>query len=134
MKPLVHPGEIDMRNVSEEKMAIYRASAQKRWDAEAEDLSRRYENLWALARNASIILKEQFGAERVAVFGSLVNKDLFHLKSDVDLAVWGMEEKVYFRAVSQLLSMAQGIGTDLVRIEDAKQSLIRRIENEGVEI
>ncbi len=120
--------------IPEEKMTIYRAGAQKRWKAEAEDLARHYQHLWEFARNASGVLKNRFGAERVAVFGSLVNKALFHPKSDVDLAVWGMDEKEYFRAVGQLLSIAPGIDADLVRIEDAKPSLVQRIEKEGVEI
>lgn len=120
--------------ISETQMARYRASAQKRWRAEARALDDRYQRAWQVARNAAQILRQTNGATRVLVFGSLVNKALFHPESDVDLAVWGMDEKEYFRAVSQLLSIAPGIDTDLVRIEDAKPSLVQRIEKEGVEI
>jgi len=122
-----------MKN-KQKKMAVYRASAEKRWEAEAQELTDYYNNLWIFACNASDMLKKQFGAKRVLVFGSLVNKELFHLNSDVDLAVWGMDEKKYFRAVSQLISLNPEIKTDLIMGENAQNSMLTRIENEGVEI
>lgn len=113
-------------------MARYRASAQKRWRAEARALDERHQRAWRVARNAAQILKDTFGATRVLAFGSLVNKDLFHPHSDIDLAAWGMDEKRYFRAVSQLLSIDPEMEIDLVMAEDARPTLLRRIENEGV--
>jgi len=59
----------------------------------------------------------------VVAFGSLTQLPLFHARSDVDLAVWGLDERVYYRAVGHLQSMDAEISVDLVMIEDAKPSL-----------
>ncbi len=120
--------------ISETDMAVYRASAEKQWLEEEQQLSMRYDRAWIFAHKASDMLKKQFGAERVAVFGSLVHKELFHQNSDIDLAVWGMKEKEYFRAVSGLMDLDSEISADLVMTEDAQPSLYARIKAEGIEI
>lgn len=118
--------------VTEDDMAIYRATARRRWAQEQQEMSQRRERAWALARQASSLLREQFNASRVMVFGSLVRSGLFHLRSDVDLAVWGLDERVYYRAVSQLLSLDPSIEVDLVIAEEAPATLRAVIEEEGV--
>ncbi len=80
------------------------------------------------------MLKKEFHAQRVRVFGSLLHKELFHWNSDIDLAVWGIDEKQYFRAVSRVLDLDSEISADLVMADDAKPSLYQRIETEGIEI
>ncbi|MGE0083281.1 MAG: nucleotidyltransferase family protein [Desulfococcaceae bacterium] len=123
-----------MMKISEKDMAAYRAGAERRWQEEQQQLSMRYERAWIFARKASDMLKKQFGARQVAVFGSLVHKDLFHQNSDVDLAVWGIKEKEYFRAVSCLMDLDSEISADLVMAEDAKPALGNRIQTEGIKI
>jgi predicted nucleotidyltransferase len=118
--------------VTEDDMAIYRATARRRWAQEQQEMRQRRERAWALARQASSLLREQFNASRVMVFGSLVRSGLFHLRSDVDLAVWGLDERVYYRAVSQLLSLDPSIEVDLVIAEEAPVTLRTVIEEEGV--
>ncbi len=50
----------------------------------------------------------------------------------MDLAVWGLDERRYYRLVAQLLALDPGIKIDLVMIEDAPITLRTRIEHEGV--
>ena len=52
----------------------------------------------------------------------------------MDLAVWELPEKKYYRAVAQLLHLDPGHGIDLVRIEDASDSLKKHIKQEGIEL
>ena len=75
--------------VTEEEMKLYRATAQRRWVLDRQQLTERHQRAWMLASRAAALLKEQFGVRKVVVFGSLVREDLFHPQSDVDLAVWG---------------------------------------------
>jgi predicted nucleotidyltransferase len=119
-------------HVSKQKMALYKATANRRWKREQQQLSLSYSPKWALARKVAELLKEQFGAQRVVAFGSIIQKDLYHLNSDLDIAVWGIEEKKYFRAVAKLLELDPSQRVDLVRIEDARGSLGSVIEQEGV--
>ncbi len=97
-------------------------------------MARRGDRAWSLARRAAVVLREQFGARQVALFGSLARGDLFHYRSDVDLATWGLDEAVYYRAVSQLLSLDPAIEVDLVIAETAPAALRAVIHAEGVPV
>jgi predicted nucleotidyltransferase len=112
-------------------MDAYRLTAQKRVQKQQEAVAQRQEKAWKLARTAASLLKDKFGATRVAVFGSLVQPKLFHRRSDVDLAVWGIDESEYYRAVSHLLSLDPDISFDLVEVAHASPRLRRKIEHEG---
>lgn len=120
--------------ISEEEMAEYKATARERQLIDRERLSARYRRAWDLARQAAKILRDRYGVTRVVVFGSLVKEELFHNRSDIDLAVWGMAEKEYYRAVAHLLTLDQEIGIDLIMVEAAPAPLRKRIEDEGVPV
>lgn len=98
------------------------------------DIRARRLRAWRLARKAAKLLKTEFGVTKVVVFGSLLHPALFHSKSDVDLAVWGMDDKKYYRAVSLLLDITPAISVDLICVEDARPSLREVIEKEGREL
>lgn len=112
-------------------MDSYQLTAQKRVQKQQETVAKRREQAWKLARTAASLLKEEFGAVRVAVFGSLLQPTLFHHRSDVDLAVWGLNESDYFQAVSHLLSLDPDISVDLIEVEHASPRLREKIEREG---
>jgi len=115
-----------------EKMMQYKAAAAKR-QAVAEAARRtRIARAWEVANQAAQLLKTEFGATQVALFGSLVQPSLFQPRSDVDLAAWGINETLYYRAVAQLLALDAQIAVDLVRIEDASPSLHATVLRDGV--
>jgi uncharacterized protein len=78
-----------------------------------------------IAKTAAEILKNEFAAARVVVFGSLLRED-FHETSDIDLAVWGLPEKLYFKAVGRLLSLS-AFDFDLVEIQFASPEILAAI-------
>ena len=53
-------------------------------------------------------------SSRLVVFGSLVHRELFHLRSDIDLGVWDIQN--YFPAVSRLMDLDPEFEFDLVPI------------------
>ena len=55
------------------------ATARRRKAQEDQDVTCRRARAWALARRAATLLREQFGATRVVLFGSLVYEDGFTL-------------------------------------------------------
>ncbi len=79
------------------------------------------------------MLRTQFGARRVAVFGSL-SRGPFGLRSDVDLAVWGVAERDFLRAVAAVTALDGDICVDLVAAEQAPPALRQYLDLEGVEI
>jgi uncharacterized protein len=90
----------------------------------------RGERLRASLPEAARLLREGYGAERVVLFGSLATGRLRE-QSDVDLAVWGLPVQDYFAALADLMGLFEA-PVDLVRIEDAPESLRERVEAEGV--
>jgi predicted nucleotidyltransferase len=112
-------------------MATYRATAQQSWAKERRRLVLRRERAWAVARQAADLLRGKYGVDRVTLFGSLVRSELFHTRSDIDLAVWGLDKKHYYRAVAQLLALDAEFEVDLVMAEEVPGSLLAAIEREG---
>ena len=119
-------------DISPERLEIYRKTALKREREQKALLSLRYKRAWEVARLAAIKLKEEFGASRVVVFGSLLYPERFHLRSDIDLAGWDIRK--YFRAVSHMLDIDPEFEIDLVPMEDARDSIAEVVKREGVEL
>jgi predicted nucleotidyltransferase len=114
------------------QLEIYRKTAREREAKLRIQLDERQNRAWVIARQAARILKEEFGASRVVVFGSLLHTELFHLRSDIDLGVWDIHS--YFRAVSRLMDIDPEIEFDLVPVEDARPGILAVIQQEGVDL
>ena len=89
---------------------------------------------WEIAQRAAALLKVDYGASRVVLFGSLSRDEPFSSHSDIDLAVWGLDERVYYRVVSRLLDLDPSISVDLLRAEALRDDLIHAIETTGMEL
>jgi len=88
---------------------------------------------WEVARRAAGMLRGEFGVRRVRLFGSLA-RGVFGPRSDVDLAVEGLPEELFLRAVVRLLDLDPEIPVDLVPLEAADPPLRRAVEEEGIEL
>ncbi len=119
--------------ISPSDMEIYRQTAKQRQQALQENRRIRHERGWQVAREAAALVKERFGASRVVVFGSLLRPEVFDEGSDVDLAVWGVADDKYLRAVAEVTALDREISVDLVQMELARSSISTQAEA-GVEI
>ncbi len=93
----------------------------------------RREALLQRAREAAALLKTQFGARRVMLFGSLVHRAWFTPDSDVDLAVQGLAGD-YWQAWRSVEDIFKSQAVDLIELESASESLRRVIQEEGMEL
>ncbi|HKZ69472.1 MAG TPA: hypothetical protein VJ020_05295 [Anaerolineales bacterium] len=107
---------------------ISRATVSERAQRTAEARRQRREKAWEAALTVAALLKSQYRATRVVVFGSLTDADQFHLWSDVDLAVWGLSPSDYFEAVARVLDVGGEIRVDLIMAERCKPYLLKAIE------
>jgi predicted nucleotidyltransferase len=98
-------------------LAIYRRTAQARHQAQRAAIEARRQRAWQVARSASTLLRQDFGVRRVVAFGSIVSEKLFHARSDIDLAVWGLDEGLYFRSVGVLQGLDPEFSLDVIRFE-----------------
>jgi len=93
----------------------------------------RVQELRQVARTCARRLVQDFGASKVYLFGSLVEEELVHDRSDIDLAVEGLEGRLYFKALRELWRLLpEGGELDLVLLEQAWPDLAGRVTTEGV--
>jgi uncharacterized protein len=118
--------------LSPEQMAIYRTTAKRRWEETRQQRIQRKIKAWELARVAANLLKEQFSATKVMVFGSLVRDDCFTLWSDVDIAAWGISPHDTFLAMDMVRNCDHDIELNLVDVGACKPELLASIEKEGI--
>jgi len=111
----------------------YKRAWERRWREEEERRRQLLREARKAAQECARLLVEEFGARRVYLFGSLLRECSFHLHSDIDLAVEGLGPgRVYWKALTRLWKLLPpGVSLDLIPMEDAYPSLVKRIKTEG---
>ena len=85
---------------------------------------------WHTAHRIATMLYDDFGATKVAVFGSLAEQESFSKWSDIDIAVWGIPNNKYFRASSIASDISGLFKVDLVDFESSKGLFRERIQSQ----
>ena len=82
----------------------------------------------AIAEQCRQVLKQEFRATSVIVFGSLRGDTPWHGASDLDLAVEGLEPEAFYRAYEALEALIpEWLPFDLVALEQADEHVCDRI-------
>ena len=89
---------------------------------------------WQTAHRVAAMLYEDFGATQVVVFGSLTKRESFSKWSDINIAVWGIPNDKYFRAVWEAEDISRLFEIDLVDFESCHGLLRERIESQAIRI
>lgn len=76
------------------------------------------------------MLYSKFSAKRVFLFGSLLDKDRFSSRSDIDLAVEGLPGAILFDAMGELL-LRSNFPVNLIPLEDCNKFLKQNIITTG---
>lgn len=113
------------------EIAAYQAAANRKWQESQAERIQREKHAWELARLAAVLLKEQFKATKVMLFGSLVRNDCFTLWSDVDIAAWGISPDQTLRAMEAVRDLDEIIEVNLVDVNTCIPTLLANIEREG---
>lgn len=116
------------------KLDEYRKTAMRRQKVRISKAKTRREKGWKLARKAAKVLRTQFQAKRVAVFGSLLHEARFTRWSDIDIAVWGLSPDQTFRAIGAVMDLDSSMELNLVDVNTCSRSLLKAIEQEAVDI
>ena len=89
---------------------------------------------WHTAHRIAAMLYEDFGATQVALFGSLVTPESFSKWSDIDIAIWGIPNDKYFRAMSEAVNISGLFKVDLVDFENCKELFREKIQSQLIPI
>ncbi len=99
---------------------------------ENEFISKRFDKAWQIAKDAAVLLKDNYKASKVFAFGSLTKRSSFNRWSDIDLAVEGVPDEIFYSAVGAVIGLSTEFKVDLVDIKDCGSSLRNTIEMEGI--
>ena len=110
------------------------AAVRRRQASPDRQAQERWQQAQQLAREAAQRLRGEFGAQRVVLFGSAVERSLFTRWSDVDLAAWGIPPERFYAAGAAVTDLCADIPVDLVDGEQCSENLQEAIEREGVEL
>lgn len=95
------------------------------------EISSRRRRAMLTARKAARLLKTEFGAKEVILFGSLARRRSFTLYSDIDLAARGIPSEKYLKAMDTVLYLSPEFKIDLVELETCTPALLKSIEEES---
>lgn len=101
-----------------------------------EEVEHRREQAMALAREAARRLRDEFGATRVVLFGSLA-RGHFTAWSDADIAAFGVPAELRWDAATKVMIPHENpgdLGLDVIMYEDARPAFREAIDREGVEL
>ncbi len=76
-------------------------------------------------------LTDKFQADKVILFGSLA-KNKMTKNSDIDIAVWGIPDKIFYKAAAFATGYSSKWNVDLVDFNDCKESIKTAILTEGI--
>ncbi len=95
------------------------------------EISNRRKLASLVARKVAKLLRDEFGATEVILFGSLARRGSFTLYSDIDLAVRGIDPERFFAASAAIESVDLKFEIDLVELETCPPALLKSIEKDG---
>lgn len=91
-------------------------------------LEQRRQVALSFAEECEQVLRSEFGAEQVILFGSLAGDAPWHWQSDLDLAITGLSHADWLRAYGYLEAIAPSwLKLDLVRLEAVSSEVRARI-------
>jgi predicted nucleotidyltransferase len=103
-----------------------------RQSATQSQLERRRKRAMRLARQAAALLRAEFGASDVVLFGSLASHSDFTLWSDIDLGAFGIPADRFYAAVAAITGLSAEFKVDLIDAGACKASLREAIDRDGI--
>ena len=102
--------------------------------SQIESIEKRRTKAVGVAKQAAVILRQQFGAKKVVIFGSLARKEDFTSWSDIDLAAWGIATDDFYLAVAAVTGLSFDFQIDLVDPTICRDTIKSIIQRHGIEI
>ena len=117
--------------MSPEELADCRRHLKQQWATRHVDEAL-LQRAWKTAHQIAAMLYQDFGATRVAVFGSLAERDWFTQLSDIDIVAWGMPQEAYWDAYGKVVYFDATFNIDFVTFEETKGLFRERVQRQAV--
>lgn len=123
-------------NLTPQELQRYRplAAIRERQHNLDKEMSLHQQQAHLVAKEAAMLLRQEFGASRVVLFGSTARGSGFTDRSDIDLAAWGIAPDRFFAAVAAVTGLSANFQIDLVDVESCRPTLRSIIERDGIDL
>lgn len=119
------------REMSPSELAECRENLKRQWENRRID-KELLQQAWEAAHRVATILYQDFGAARVAVFGSLAELERFTKVSDIDIAVWGLSDTQCRNARWEIADLCPEFKIDLINFEESTGPFRERVQCQAI--
>ena len=117
--------------MSPEELATCRRHLEQQWATRHVDEAL-FQRAWKTAHQIAAMLYQDFGATRVAVFGSLAERNWFTQLSDIDIVAWGISMDAYWDVYGKVVYFDATFNIDFVTFEETKGLFRERLQRQAV--
>lgn len=119
--------------MSPSELAKCRENLKQQWENRQvdTDLLRR---AWETARRVATVLYQDYDAKKVAVFGSLTEREWFTKNSDIDIIVWGLSYNKCLNAVRETDDLESEFKIDIIDFETSSGLFRERVLSQAIPI
>ena len=119
--------------MSPSELAECRENLKRQWENRRVDKAL-LQRAWETARRLATVLYRDFGATKVAVFGSLTDPKRFTENSDIDVVVWGVSYNKCLDALWETKGLNPEFKIDIINFKSVDRLFRERILSETIPI
>ena len=121
------------QKLSGDQLSACRKRLEQRWKSRIVDEGLLH-RAWQVAHEVATLLYKEFGATRVAVFGSLTEPMWFTKGSDIDIVVSGLSHDLYDEAYKKVINFDSEFKIDFINFDISKGIFRERIQHQAIPI
>ncbi|MYC77651.1 hypothetical protein F4X10_17955 [Candidatus Poribacteria bacterium] len=122
---------IPTREISPSELAECRENLKRQWENRRID-KELLQRAWEAAHSVATVLYQDFGATKVAIFGSLAEYGWFRKESDIDIAVWGLTDAQCRDARCGIADSCPEFKIDLINFEESTGLFRERVQSQAI--
>ena len=119
--------------MSPSELAKCRENLRRHWQNRKVD-KELVQRAWKDALRVATMLYQKYGATKVAVFGSLAEKERFCKYSDIDVVVWGVSYNRCLDALWETKDLSDEFEIDIINVRSIHKLYRERILNQAISI
>ena len=119
--------------MSASELEACRANLKRQWENRQVDEAL-LQRAWEAAHCVATVLYQDYGAAKVAVFGSLAERGRFTKESDIDIAVWGLPYGKCLDALWETKNLSTEFKIDIIDFETSGGLFRERVLSQSIPI
>ncbi|MDE0317749.1 MAG: hypothetical protein OXM61_22955 [Candidatus Poribacteria bacterium] len=119
------------REMSPSELAECRENLKRQWENRQVD-EELLQRAWTVAHRLAAVLYQDYGASKVAVFGSLAERERFTKYSDIDIVVWGVSYNKCLDALWDTEGLGSEFKIDIINFKTITMSFRERILSQAI--